>query len=1226
MFVQKLNPLTGEADWVLVNDPGLGDKDDASADLVATSSYLDMLTDSRRNAAYAAALRRVIPAVAKATAAKAAKANAAAEPADAAAAAGTATAAAAATTGAVVGRGVRVLDIGTGTGLLAMMAARTLEQLQPAAGSSTAAPATAAATDGAAAPAAATAGAAGDGKGDGKEALPPDAPPSAPVAACEVFPPMQNLSRKVIAANGLSPLIRVVNKRSDEMVVRPPPGAAAAAAAATAGAAAAAPTPQQQRLAAARARAAAAAAGGAPGSDPDPIDMYERVDVVVTEIFDSELLGEGMIPTMRHAVQHLIKEGGVVIPAHSRVYGQVVECPTMHHMAGLRRGGSGAGGSSTSGGGGGSSSTAVDAAATAAAGRVLDVLGQLDGRARAALHGGGGSEDDMYEVREMHVDLLHEYDVRRGALAAAGSFAAPDPSSSSSAAAAAAASPVAPQQAQAQQQLSIRPLSEPFLMFDFDWLRPPPPSGRKTRVRVPATAAGSAHAVLLWWQLGMTPADSPAALDAATAAAAAATSATATAKAAAGEATEAVAAGDAPPPPLLLSTAPRWLIDRGAAGGDGGPSAECGLRQGWRDHWKQCWVQLAAEAPALAPGQVLTLAFEHDDVSLRGKMVGGGGSSDAAVAAAAGATADAPAAPAVAPAAAPAGKEAAGGGSSGSSNAKEVLAALRAEAAERQQLIPLMGCLGPQALWQLGDEARLATFSAALQRALEQAGAAPAAAGAEAAQPEAGGGGGGGAGGGGAGGGSAGGGGAEVVVVDGSLALGLLAAAHPAVASVTLLQESSMAVGEWIAAAAARLGAAAAAKIRPVRAEAYFKRLAAGGGGGGAKAAAAASSASSSSQPGKQEQQQQVQQQQQQQQQGQQQGQQGPLVLLAEPYFSEFEQLVPWAHLRFWRDYDVIRGSAVTAAAAVAAGGGGATAKRGGGAGAGAKGGRRRRVVCLPARARLMAVAVSLPELYRTRTALGRIEGLDLSPANNVLGVVGGGGGGGDAGGGGKAKRGEEEEEEDADVRGDEDDDEEAEGDAEGAGGRQPLPILPYAMWQAGGGYRELSARTPLLTLDCTGHLGDVEGEAVLQLLQPQPGGGGAGGVGGGAAGQQQGEREGEGCVEVHAVVLWLEYDLLTGGEEEEEEGGSEERGRSGSRRLVVSTGPCPLGGPGPAVQGVHLLPQPLRLAAAAAAGGGGAAASGGDVGSGGTCPRLHVAAEFDGLDADVSVTVTPLP
>lgn len=32
-----------------------------------------------------------------------------------------------------------------------------------------------------------------------------------------------------------------------------------------------------------------------------------QADVIVTEIFDSELLGEGMLPTMRHAVQHLLK-------------------------------------------------------------------------------------------------------------------------------------------------------------------------------------------------------------------------------------------------------------------------------------------------------------------------------------------------------------------------------------------------------------------------------------------------------------------------------------------------------------------------------------------------------------------------------------------------------------------------------------------------------------------------------------------------------------------------------------------------------------------------------------------------------------------------------------------------------------------------------------------------------------------------------------------------------
>lgn len=43
MFVQKINRLTGEADWVLVDEPGLGGEGDDSAQLVATSSYLDMV-------------------------------------------------------------------------------------------------------------------------------------------------------------------------------------------------------------------------------------------------------------------------------------------------------------------------------------------------------------------------------------------------------------------------------------------------------------------------------------------------------------------------------------------------------------------------------------------------------------------------------------------------------------------------------------------------------------------------------------------------------------------------------------------------------------------------------------------------------------------------------------------------------------------------------------------------------------------------------------------------------------------------------------------------------------------------------------------------------------------------------------------------------------------------------------------------------------------------------
>lgn len=49
----------------------------------------------------------------------------------------------------------------------------------------------------------------------------------------------------------------------------------------------------------------------------------------MTEIYDSELLGEGLLPTMRHAARHLLKPGGRVLPSSARVYAQLVECPAL---------------------------------------------------------------------------------------------------------------------------------------------------------------------------------------------------------------------------------------------------------------------------------------------------------------------------------------------------------------------------------------------------------------------------------------------------------------------------------------------------------------------------------------------------------------------------------------------------------------------------------------------------------------------------------------------------------------------------------------------------------------------------------------------------------------------------------------------------------------------------------------------------------------------------------
>ncbi len=36
-------------------------------------------------------------------------------------------------------------------------------------------------------------------------------------------------------------------------------------------------------------------------------DMQQKADVIVTEIFDSELLGEGILPSLRHALSTLAK-------------------------------------------------------------------------------------------------------------------------------------------------------------------------------------------------------------------------------------------------------------------------------------------------------------------------------------------------------------------------------------------------------------------------------------------------------------------------------------------------------------------------------------------------------------------------------------------------------------------------------------------------------------------------------------------------------------------------------------------------------------------------------------------------------------------------------------------------------------------------------------------------------------------------------------------------------
>ena len=131
---------------------------------------------------------------------------------------------------AVVKPGDIVLDIGTGSGLLAMMAARAGARH---------------------------------------------------VYACEGNQMLAGLAQKIVAQNGFADRITVLAKQSTDLVVGR--------------------------------------------------DLPQRADVLTTEIFDNAIVGEGALPTFRHAWAELLAPDARIIPQSATLYGALVSCP--HHRA-----------------------------------------------------------------------------------------------------------------------------------------------------------------------------------------------------------------------------------------------------------------------------------------------------------------------------------------------------------------------------------------------------------------------------------------------------------------------------------------------------------------------------------------------------------------------------------------------------------------------------------------------------------------------------------------------------------------------------------------------------------------------------------------------------------------------------------------------------------------------------------------------------------------------------
>lgn len=180
-FSQVLNPMTGQNTW-----QEQGDDYDYHQE-VANAGFGDMLHDWERNQKYDAALRRTIANMRQA------------------------------------GKEVHVLDIGTGTGILSMMALR--------AGADT-------------------------------------------VTACEAFLPMANCAERILQANG-SGQVRLIRKRSTDIEIG--------------------------------------------------VDMPRKANLLVAELLDTELIGEGAIGIYNHAHKELLTDDALCIPARATCFAQVAQ-------------------------------------------------------------------------------------------------------------------------------------------------------------------------------------------------------------------------------------------------------------------------------------------------------------------------------------------------------------------------------------------------------------------------------------------------------------------------------------------------------------------------------------------------------------------------------------------------------------------------------------------------------------------------------------------------------------------------------------------------------------------------------------------------------------------------------------------------------------------------------------------------------------------------------------